>query len=323
VQRFYDPLSGTVNLDGNDVKSLNLQWLRRQIGIVSQEPVLFSATIKENVLLGATRQVTDDDVIEACRKANCHDFISKLPKGYNTYVGEHGGMLSGGQKQRIAIARALIKDPKILLLDEATSALDTTSERLVQKALDAASKNRTTIVIAHRLSTIRNADLIVVLDHGVVVETGNHEELLAKIGVYYNLVQKQKIVMEREEPVLGADTVLDESDEAIKRALQQEQVLITESAVNPETNISETKIKIDEVKRSNKDLSRKEKEKLEKERMAKESTPIWRVIRLMRPEWHLLAFGVCGACVAGCVSERRQMTQRERIASDAHADPIS
>jgi ABC-type multidrug transport system fused ATPase/permease subunit len=131
IQRFYDPLAGTVTLDGNNVKDLNVSWLRRQIGVVSQEPVLFNMTVKQNLLMGShSGEVTEEEIIAACTKANCHSFITQLPNGYDTIVGEHGGMLSGGQKQRIAIARALIKNPPILLLDEATSALDTASERL-------------------------------------------------------------------------------------------------------------------------------------------------------------------------------------------------
>lgn len=131
IQRFYDPISGTLTLDGCDIKKLNVSWLRQQIGVVSQEPVLFNMTIKQNLLMGSNNEeITEDEMIDACRKANCHTFIVQLPEGYDTIVGEHGGMLSGGQKQRIAIARALIKNPSILLLDEATSALDTASERL-------------------------------------------------------------------------------------------------------------------------------------------------------------------------------------------------
>ncbi|KAG1250158.1 hypothetical protein G6F68_012949 [Rhizopus microsporus] len=155
IQRFYDPISGQVTLDGHDLKTLNVKWLRQQIGIVSQEPVLFNMSIRQNLLMGTLKDVSDEKIIEACKEANCHLFISQLPHGYDTIVGDHGGMLSGGQKQRIAIARAILKNPKILLLDEATSALDTQSERLVQQALDKASANRTTVVIAHRLSTER------------------------------------------------------------------------------------------------------------------------------------------------------------------------
>ena len=160
AQRFYDPLQGKVMLDGNDLKDLNVGWLRDNIGIVSQEPVLFDCTIRENILFGKP-EATDDEIEKACRDANAMDFIKKLPKKFDTLVGERGAQLSGGQKQRIAIARALIKNPSILLLDEATSALDNESESIVQTALDRARDGRTTIVVAHRLSTVRTADLIV------------------------------------------------------------------------------------------------------------------------------------------------------------------
>jgi len=153
LQRFYDPLYGSVELDSHNIRNLDLKWYRQQIGVVGQEPVLFNLSIRDNIILGSPNpeRVTTEELERACREANCHDFIMKLPMGYETSVGERGGMMSGGQKQRIAIARALIRDPKILLLDEATSALDTTSEKLVQRTLDAASAKRTTLVVAHRL----------------------------------------------------------------------------------------------------------------------------------------------------------------------------
>jgi len=190
VERFYDPDQGSVMLGGTNLRELNVAWLRQQIGLVAQEPVLFSGTIAENIAYGkpgATRQ----DVEAAAHMANAHDFIMSFPDGYDTDVGEKGGQLSGGQKQRVAIARAMIKDPAVLLLDEATSALDTESERVVQAALDELLKKtkRTTIVIAHRLTTIRDADKICVVDKGVIVEEGTHEELMAKgpKGFYFKL----------------------------------------------------------------------------------------------------------------------------------------
>uniref|UniRef100_A0A8C1WMY6 ATP-binding cassette, sub-family B (MDR/TAP), member 5 n=1 Tax=Cyprinus carpio TaxID=7962 RepID=A0A8C1WMY6_CYPCA len=190
LQRFYDPDSGEVTLDGHDIRSLNVCWLRENMGIVSQEPVLFGTTIAENIRYGR-EDATDEDIERAIKEANAYDFISKLPDKLNTMVGERGAQLSGGQKQRIAIARALIKNPKILLLDEATSALDTQSESIVQAALDKARAGRTTIVIAHRLSTIRSADIIAGFSEGKVVEHGTHRELMAKKGVYYSLVMQQ------------------------------------------------------------------------------------------------------------------------------------
>ena len=167
LQRFYDPMDGRVCIDGNDVKDLHLGWLRSQIGVVGQEPVLFGTTIGENIRYGRSG-VTQDEIEKAAIKAHAHDFISRLPLKYDTMVGERGAQLSGGQKQRIAIARALVRNPKILLLDEATSALDNQSEAVVQKALDNARKGRTTIIVAHRLTTIRNADRIIVIKDGVV-----------------------------------------------------------------------------------------------------------------------------------------------------------
>ncbi|KAG8222229.1 hypothetical protein J437_LFUL001427 [Ladona fulva] len=190
IQRFYDPLKGTVKLDGRDLKTLNTNWLRKHIGVVGQEPVLFGYTIAENIRLGR-EEVSDEEIQKAAKQANAHDFIMKLPQKYDTLVGERGAQISGGQKQRIAIARALVRNPSILLLDEATSALDTGSEAKVQEALDKASKGRTTVIVAHRLSTIRGADKIVVVHEGKVVEEGNHSELMAKGGHYFELVNAQ------------------------------------------------------------------------------------------------------------------------------------
>jgi ATP-binding cassette subfamily B (MDR/TAP) protein 1 len=190
MERFYDPDSGVVTLDGVDLRELNVRWLRQQIGLVGQEPVLFSGTIAENIAYGKPGS-TPADVEQAARMANAWDFIQEFPAKFDTDVGEKGGQLSGGQKQRIAIARAMIKNPAVLLLDEATSALDTESERIVQGALDEllAKYKRTTIVIAHRLSTIRNADKIAVVDKGKIVEEGTHDELMDKgpEGKYFSL----------------------------------------------------------------------------------------------------------------------------------------
>ncbi|OMO66045.1 hypothetical protein COLO4_30822 [Corchorus olitorius] len=188
IERFYDPEKGTVTLDGYDLRTLQVKWLRRQIGMVGQEPVLFGTSILENVMMGK-ENATKKEAVAACVAANCHNFIYDLPQGYDTQVGAKGTQLSGGQKQRIALARALIKDPRILLLDEPTSALDPESEAVVQQAIDKISKGRTTIVIAHRLATVRNSNTIFVLDQGSVVETGNHQQLMEKAGAYYNLVK--------------------------------------------------------------------------------------------------------------------------------------
>ncbi|XP_077237647.1 ABC transporter B family member 2-like [Tasmannia lanceolata] len=192
ILRFYDPTAGKVTIDGKDIKKLKLKSLRRHIGLVQQEPALFATTIYDNILYGK-EGATESEVIEAAKLANAHTFISGLPEGYSTNVGERGVQLSGGQKQRIAIARAILKDPAILLLDEATSALDVESERVVQQALDRLMKNRTSVIVAHRLSTIQNADLISVLQDGKIVEQGNHSSLVEnKNGAYYNLIKLQQ-----------------------------------------------------------------------------------------------------------------------------------
>ncbi|KAJ1100830.1 hypothetical protein NDU88_005905 [Pleurodeles waltl] len=192
LERFYDPHSGELLLDDQDVKNLNIQWLRSQMGIVSQEPILFDCSISENIAYGDnSREVPFEEIQEAAKEANIHNFIESLPNGYDTCVGDKGTQLSGGQKQRIAIARALVRKPKLLLLDEATSALDTESEKVVQEALDKARKGRTCIVIAHRLSTIQNANKIAVIQNGQVVEQGTHQELLEQRGVYFTLVSIQ------------------------------------------------------------------------------------------------------------------------------------
>ncbi|KAI3977141.1 hypothetical protein MKX01_027462, partial [Papaver californicum] len=193
IERFYDPNQGQVLIDNVDIKTLQLKWLRNQIGLVNQEPALFATTILENILYGEP-DATIEEVEAATSAANAHSFISLLPNGYNTQVGERGLQLSGGQKQRIAIARAMLKNPKILLLDEATSALDAGSETMVQEALDRLMVGRTTIVVAHRLTTIRNVDSIAVLQQGQVVETGTHEELISKVGAYASLIRFQEMV---------------------------------------------------------------------------------------------------------------------------------
>lgn len=186
LPRFYDVTGGAICIDGVDIRDVTVGSLRDNIGLVPQDTLLFNTTIKENVLYGRL-DATDEEVWDAIRAANAEKFIQGLPRGIDTKVGDRGLVLSGGQRQRIAIARAILKNPKILILDEATSALDTESEKIVQDALDKLMVGRTSFVIAHRLSTIKNADQILVLNHGVIEESGTHKELMEKKGLYYEL----------------------------------------------------------------------------------------------------------------------------------------
>ncbi len=190
LPRFYDPTGGSIEIDGIDLKEFDIKSFRRRLGVVSQDTFLFNASVRDNLTYGRPK-ATEDEIKDAIYRANAHEFILALPEGIDTLIGDRGVLLSGGQRQRLAIARALLQDPDILILDEATSALDTISERLVQKAIDALSQDRTTLVIAHRLSTVQNADQIAVLDQGCVVETGTHSELLQKGGYYAQLCAMQ------------------------------------------------------------------------------------------------------------------------------------
>jgi ATP-binding cassette subfamily B protein len=190
VPRFYDPQEGRVTLDGHDLRDLDQEDMRRHIGVVTQETFLFHASIREN-LLYAKSDASESQMIDACRAANIHDFIAASPEGYETVAGERGFRLSGGEKQRISIARALLKDPAILILDEATSSLDSTTEYLIQLALEKLLRGRTSLIIAHRLSTILSADEIVVMDAGRVVEKGRHKDLLERRGLYARLFEQQ------------------------------------------------------------------------------------------------------------------------------------
>ncbi|MGT3753664.1 SAV1866 family putative multidrug efflux ABC transporter [Staphylococcus aureus] len=192
IPRFYDVTSGQILIDGHNIKDFLTGSLRNQIGLVQQDNILFSDTVKENILLGRPT-ATDEEVVEAAKMANAHDFIMNLPQGYDTEIGERGVKLSGGQKQRLSIARIFLNNPPILILDEATSALDLESESIIQEALDVLSKDRTTLIVAHRLSTITHADKIVVIENGHIVETGTHRELIAKQGAYEHLYSIQNL----------------------------------------------------------------------------------------------------------------------------------
>lgn len=194
LERFYDPLVGGIYIDGKEISSFNINEYRSHLALVSQEPTLYQCTIRENILLGTDRDnVPEEEIVQCCKDANIYDFIISLPNGFNTLVGSRASMLSGGQKQRVAIARALLRNPKVLLLDEATSALDSESEKVVQAALDAAAKSRTTIAVAHRLSTVKKADMIYVFNQGRIIEYGTHSEMMQKRCAYFELVNLQSL----------------------------------------------------------------------------------------------------------------------------------
>ncbi len=304
VERFYDPVGGSVLLDGHEVSKLSLRWLRQQIALVQQEPVLFSQTIKENIkngLIGSrfeheTEEQKMERIIRAARSANAHDFISSLPDGYETNVGERGFLLSGGQKQRVAIARAVVSDPKILLLDEATSALDTKSEGVVQHALDEAAKGRTTIVIAHRLSTIKTADNIVVMQNGRIIEQGTHDELLELQKAYYSLVEAQRIGAKEEAE--EAANVASASDEDLTR-IQSTKSARSGSQTAP-VDPEDEKLALGRT-RSTKSISSRILEEKDKKGRPKDS--LWTLIKFIASfnlkEWWILCIGFTFTCIAG------------------------
>ncbi|KAK5953832.1 GTPase-activating protein [Knufia fluminis] len=306
VERFYDPVGGQVFLDGHDISTLNVRWLRQQIALVQQEPVLFSLTIKENIrngLVGSrfeheTAEEQTRRIEEAAKKANAHDFIMSLPDGYNTHVGERGFLLSGGQKQRVAIARAIVSDPKILLLDEATSALDTKSEGVVQRALDVAAIGRTTIVIAHRLSTIRDADNIVVMKNGHIVEQGSHDALLERNGAYAALVSAQRLdgthVDDQEESI----------DEKIAGATEaQLDKIATQKSGTSDSNNSDPADKRLALGRSTSTRSVSSKKLAEKGKEGDTKYSLWTLIKFIgsfnKGEWHYMFLGLFFNIIAG------------------------
>ncbi|KAJ0974223.1 hypothetical protein J5N97_016188 [Dioscorea zingiberensis] len=280
IERFYEPTSGEILLDGYDMKKLQLKWLRNQMGLVSQEPALFSTSIANNILYGK-EDAEMEEIIEAAKVANAHSFIQALPDGYKTEVGEGGTQLSGGQKQRIAIARAVLRNPKILLLDEATSALDAESECQVQQALERVMVNRTTVVVAHRLSTISNVDVIAVIKDGKIIESGTHVELMSKgeKGEYAMLVSLQ----------LSSSS----------------QNLSQDSAKGPK-NCSETSTYLeipvgkDDIGNYKPAVIRDNKMNEELYSVESKAMPsIWKVLKLNRPEWPFAIMGSMGAILAG------------------------
>ncbi|XP_021371103.1 multidrug resistance protein 1B-like [Mizuhopecten yessoensis] len=279
LQRFYDAELGQVLLDGHEVKTLNVNWLRRQVGVVSQEPILFATTIAENIRYGRL-EVTMEEIKTAAREANAHEFISEFPEGYETLVGERGAQMSGGQKQRIAIARALVRNPKILLLDEATSALDNESEAVVQKALEKAQEGRTTIVIAHRLSTIRNADIIYGIDDGRVMEHGTHDELMQEEGLYCHLVNQQSHNSD------VAEEVADELESKLFDVNDKKNDTFTDE-IHPNSKNNKKR----ELVLNQRRASTTGKEEDEEEDVPEVS--VGKVLRMNSPEWYL----ILGACM--------------------------
>eukprot|EP00178_Gracilaria_changii_P015844 TRINITY_DN444_c7_g1_i1.p1 TRINITY_DN444_c7_g1~~TRINITY_DN444_c7_g1_i1.p1 ORF type:complete len:1288 (-),score=283.32 TRINITY_DN444_c7_g1_i1:6972-10835(-) len=299
IERFYDVQEGEVLLDGVDIRDLNVRWLRSQIGYVGQMPTLFMLTIRENIALGAAmekvvdpetgeatlqrKEVSDEEIVAAAKKANAHDFIMKLPERYDTLLGERGAMLSGGQKQRVCIARALVRNPKILLLDESTSALDAQSERIVQEALEHAAEGRTTITIAHRLSTVKNADVISVIDEGKVVEEGNHRDLLnIQGGAYRTLVEFQNVEgkKEKEEEEQSSSAVLQLGSEDPTKA----------------TSLSKTRV-----------------EEEEAELPAVDRGVLLRALKMNAPEIPFILVGMIGAAIAGASFPAMSITFTEVI----------
>lgn len=299
VQRFYDPLDGSVRLDGVDLRELNVRWLRSQIGVVAQMPSLFMLSIRDNIALGAgldisrnektgktvftRREVTEEEIIQAAKLANAHSFISKLPEGYDTMLGERGAMLSGGQKQRVCIARALVRNPKILILDESTAALDTASERLVQEALDKASEGRTTVTIAHRLSTIRHADNISCVQAGKVVERGPHEVLVRKEGgVYKALHDLQNVQREKMEKEKN-DDIDDEKDSKLAPVIQAAKSI----------SVSKTGHSVS----GHHPPPAQEQQELR----SVDKGVFWRTMKMNKNEWLYMVVGILGAVAVGVV----------------------
>ncbi|KAM9353467.1 ATP-dependent translocase ABCB1 [Symphorus nematophorus] len=291
LQRFYDPQGGSVSIDGHDIRSLNIRYLREMIGVVSQEPILFATTIAENIRYGRP-DVTQQEIEQACKEANAYDFIMNLPDKFETLVGDRGTQMSGGQKQRIAIARALVRNPKILLLDEATSALDAESETIVQAALDKVRLGRTTIVVAHRLSTIRNADVIAGFQNGEVVELGTHSELMDKHGVYHTLVTMQTF-----------QKVEDEDEEECEKSAGGKSPLdrsVSRSSVRRRKSTRGSSFAASEGDKEEKEKSKTDQDKTDED---EDAPPVsfFEVLRLNGSEWPYILVGVICATINGAM----------------------
>ncbi|XP_060888922.1 bile salt export pump-like [Labrus mixtus] len=330
IQRFYDPKEGMVTLDGHDIRGLNIQWLRSLIGIVEQEPVLFATTIAENIRYGRPG-VSMGDIIAATKEANAYNFIMDLPQKFDTLVGEGGGQMSGGQKQRIAIARALVRNPRILLLDMATSALDNESEAIVQEALDKVRLGRTTISIAHRLSTIKNADVLVGFEHGRAVEKGNHNELLERKGVYFTLVtlqsQGDKALNDKARQMANKE---EESEKLSlsragsyraslrasirQRSRSQLSNLIPESSVGIVGELGPRAYSVSQADKSKNAFPEEEEELVE-------PAPVARILKYNTPEWPYMLFGSLGAAINGGVNPVYSLLFSQILATFSVTDP--
>ncbi|XP_029306488.1 bile salt export pump [Cottoperca gobio] len=331
IQRFYDPKEGMVTLDGHDIKGLNIQWLRSLIGIVEQEPVLFATTIAENIRYGRP-DISMEEIISAANQANAYNFIMDLPQKFDTLVGEGGGQMSGGQKQRIAIARALVRKPRILLLDMATSALDNESEAIVQEALDKVRLGRTTISIAHRLSTIKNADVIVGFEHGQAVEWGKHSELLERKGVYFTLVTlqsqgdkalnaKARQMAEKEEEPEKLNISRAGSYRASLRASIRQRSRSQLSNLMPASSVSI----VGELGPGAYTVSQEDKSKNaipeEEEEEQVEPAPVARILKYNIPEWPYMLFGSIGAAINGGVNPIYSLLFSQILATFSVTDP--
>lgn len=289
LQRFYDPDSGRITIDDCDIKSINLSWLRSNIAVVGQEPVLFATTIENNIRYGRIN-ATRAEIEAAAMASGVHEFISRLPNGYETQVGELGSQMSGGQKQRIAIARAIIQNPKILLLDEATSALDPHTGKLVEEMLNKVAKGKTCIVVTHKLSSIRKADQIVLMEKGLILEKGTHFNLMNKDGKYYEMIKAdaayKKITYTEEDPDdEEADHIFVDKEDERKHSVRSGKEIS-----NFHRRLTAPKLELKDTKKDSKD---------EKQESVNQWSVIKRIMKVSRPEWGYIIVGCIGAALFG------------------------